>query len=79
MKILIQGCGAQGVAIAGQLAKEKDVERLVLADIDSNKGKGLREQIKSLQTDVELRSILKKLADRGIQIVDKTVSSGVHT
>jgi saccharopine dehydrogenase-like NADP-dependent oxidoreductase len=56
MKICIVGCGAQGGGIAGLLAREKDVEQLVLADIDEKRLKLTLERIETLGSKVKLET-----------------------
>ena len=54
MKILIAGCGGQGSSAGGQLAKEKDVERIICTDMDISRAKRLADRIKGLKTGVEV-------------------------
>lgn len=56
MKILVQGCGAQGSSIAALLAKEEDVELLICADIDLKTAKRAADRVKALKTGVEVRA-----------------------
>jgi len=56
MKILVQGCGAQGSSIAALLAKEKDVELLICADINLETAKRAVDRIKALETGVDVRA-----------------------
>jgi hypothetical protein len=56
MKICIVGCGAQGGGIAGLLAMEKDVEQLVLADIDEKRLKLTVGRIEALGSRVKLET-----------------------
>lgn len=54
MKIFVAGCGAQGSSVGGQLAREKDVERIVCADMDISRAMRLADRVKSLNTGVEV-------------------------
>lgn len=56
MKVLVQGCGAQGSSIAALLAKEKDVELLVCADIDRKTANRTVDRVRALKTEVEVRA-----------------------
>lgn len=55
MKIAIIGCGGQGTLLACLLAKEEDIEQLILADRDASSAKRAEGVVKAISTEVELK------------------------
>jgi len=53
MKICILGCGAEGSGLAGLLAKETDVEELILADVNEAGAMAALDRVRSLGTGVK--------------------------
>jgi saccharopine dehydrogenase (NAD+, L-lysine-forming) len=49
VKVTIVGCGAQGSALAGRLAREPDTEKIVLADIILDRAKWAASQVRGLK------------------------------
>lgn len=71
MKILIVGCGAQGSVIATQLAKNREVEEVRCADVDSQRARGLAQKLKkanAYKVDAGNLDNLTKIAD-GVSVV----------
>jgi saccharopine dehydrogenase-like NADP-dependent oxidoreductase len=56
MKICIVGCGAEGSGLAGLLARERDVEELILTDINEKRAMAALERVKSLGTGVKAKA-----------------------
>jgi saccharopine dehydrogenase-like NADP-dependent oxidoreductase len=54
MKVLIAGSGGQGSSAAGQLAKEKDVEQIICADVDLARAERLASRLKDLRKGVQI-------------------------
>jgi saccharopine dehydrogenase-like NADP-dependent oxidoreductase len=55
VKICIIGCGAEGGGIAGLLARQEEVEGLILVDIDEGLAEAAAKRVKSLDTKVRVK------------------------
>jgi saccharopine dehydrogenase (NAD+, L-lysine-forming) len=62
METVILGAGAVGTVIAGQLARSKDVERIVVADVDPKKTAALKEKVRGTKI-VAKRADARKVQD----------------
>lgn len=63
MKVCIIGSGAQGLGLAGLLAMEDDVEKLVIADHNPEHLNVARSQINTLGTKIKVKKIETKQVD----------------
>ena len=63
MKICVVGTGNQGTGIAGLLAQENDVEKLILVDIDKAKAEKAASLIKSLGDRCKVKDIVVHQGD----------------
>lgn len=63
MKVCIIGSGAQGLGLAGLLAMEDDIEKLVIADHNQEHLNVARSQIDTLKTRIKARKIETRCVD----------------
>ncbi|MBW1887037.1 MAG: saccharopine dehydrogenase NADP-binding domain-containing protein [Deltaproteobacteria bacterium] len=57
MKIFVLGCGGVGIAVASLFAKEKEVEKLIVGDMDLVSAGSLAEALKRLGLAMEIEAI----------------------
>lgn len=65
MRITIIGCGAQGTGLAGLLAMEQDVERIVLADYSKEAVEKAAALVRTLGNKVAAKEILQEQVNAG--------------
>lgn len=65
MKITIIGSGAQGTGLAGLLAMEEDVERIVIADYSEDALRASSNKIKEIGSRIKTKEIIYKKVDAG--------------
>jgi len=56
MKIVIIGCGGQGGLLGCMLAKEKEIEQVILTDMDAHRAEKIEEAIKDIGTNAEIKT-----------------------
>lgn len=75
MKIAIIGSGAQGTGLAGLLAMEDDVERIIIADYSEDALKASASKIEEIRSRIKVKEILYKRVNAGdVQDVARVIS-----